>query len=148
MKTDYHDDKGRGEHNWTARIYFAKHIARRNIAQTWTIISHSGLSSSRPLFAHWLYFEKSTTFRKPHLFSSSSKSQDSSVGIANGWGSITGRGKIFFFILVQTGSEAHSASCRMGTGNCFPGAKTAGAWSRLPTSHLHSPTRLHGVVLN
>jgi hypothetical protein len=27
---------------------------------------------------------------------------------------------------VQTGSEAHPASCRMGTGGPFPGAKRAG----------------------
>jgi hypothetical protein len=33
MKTDDHDDKGRGEHKWNARTYFAKHTAGRNIAR-------------------------------------------------------------------------------------------------------------------
>jgi hypothetical protein len=30
---------------------------------------------------------------------------------------------------VQTGSGAHPASYKMGTGSCFPGSKAAGAWS-------------------
>jgi hypothetical protein len=33
---------------------------------------------------------------------------------------------------IQTGSEAHPASCTMGTGS-FPGVKTAGAWCWPPT---------------
>jgi hypothetical protein len=37
-------------------------------------------------------------------------------------GSIPGRGKGFIFC-VQTGSEAHSTSCAMGTGVPFPGGK-------------------------
>jgi hypothetical protein len=39
-------------------------------------------------------------------------------------GSIPGRGKGFSSTLcVQTGSGAHPASCTMGTGDPFPGAK-------------------------
>jgi hypothetical protein len=39
-------------------------------------------------------------------------------------GSIPAGAKDFSFILcVQTGSEAHSASCPMGTGGPFPGGK-------------------------
>jgi hypothetical protein len=39
-------------------------------------------------------------------------------------GSIPGRGKGFLLCLCdQTGSEAHPASCTMGTGGPFPGGK-------------------------
>jgi hypothetical protein len=57
----------------------------------------------------------------------------SSVSIVSVWlrtgrpgyqGSIPGRGKDFSSTLyVQTGSGAHPASCTMGTGGPFPGAK-------------------------
>jgi hypothetical protein len=46
--------------------------------------------------------------------------------LATGWkvrGSNPGGGEIF--LLIQTGSEAHPASCTMGTG-AFPGVKAAG----------------------
>jgi hypothetical protein len=47
----------------------------------------------------------------------------SSVGIATGYG-LDGPG-IEFFAHVQTGPEAHPASCTMGTGS-FPGVKRSG----------------------
>jgi hypothetical protein len=58
------------------------------------------------------------------------RSRSSSVSIVSGYGrpgdrgSITGRGKDFSSNLcVQTGSEAHPASCTMGTGGPFPAGK-------------------------
>jgi hypothetical protein len=55
------------------------------------------------------------------------KSLDSSVGVAlgyglDGWGSIPGSSHS-----VQTGSEAHPASYPIGTGANFPEVKVAGA---------------------
>jgi hypothetical protein len=37
-------------------------------------------------------------------------------------------GKARFSAPIQTGSEPHPASCKMGTGS-FPGVKAAGVWS-------------------
>jgi len=59
----------------------------------------------------------------------------------------------------QTGSGAHPASYPMETRGYFPGGKAAGAWSwpltsiynrgqRMSGANLHSPIRLHGVVLS
>jgi hypothetical protein len=62
----------------------------------------------------------------------STKSRDSSVGIASGyvldsWGLIPGRGKGFSLLhRVQIGSRAHPASYPIGTGGSFPGGKTLG----------------------
>jgi hypothetical protein len=64
------------------------------------------------------------------------KSRDSSVGIALGYwlddrGSRVrfpaGAGNFSFHHRVQNGSEAHPASCPMGTRGSFPGRKAAGA---------------------
>jgi hypothetical protein len=74
----------------------------------------------------------------------------------DGRDSILGRGKGFsLFHSVQDGFRAHSASYAVGAGCCFPGSNAAGAWSlhlvpkwRAMKLHLHSPTRLYGVVLN
>jgi hypothetical protein len=58
-------------------------------------------------------------------------SRDSSVGVATGYG-LDGQGsildgKIFSRLhSVQTGSEAHPASCPIGTGDDFPVGKAAG----------------------
>jgi hypothetical protein len=55
--------------------------------------------------------------------------RDSSVGIATGYGldgpGIESRWGTRFFAHVQTGPEAHPASCTMGTGS-FPGVKRPG----------------------
>jgi hypothetical protein len=55
--------------------------------------------------------------------------RDSSVGISTGYGldgpGIESRWEARFFAHVQTGPEAHPASCTMGTG-CFPGVKRPG----------------------
>jgi hypothetical protein len=56
-----------------------------------------------------------------------SRSWGSSVNIVSDY-SLDNRGSIpsrckGFFLCVQTGSEAHPASCTMGTGSPFPGAK-------------------------
>jgi hypothetical protein len=71
-----------------------------------------------------------------------------------------GRVKDFlFFYVVQTGSGVRPTSYPMGTEGTFPGGKVAGAWSwRLISSwcrgqenvhlYIHSPIRLHVVVVN
>jgi hypothetical protein len=55
--------------------------------------------------------------------------QTASVGIATGYGlegpGIESRWGARFFAHVQTGPEAHPASCTMGTGS-FPGVKQSG----------------------
>jgi len=60
---------------------------------------------------------------------------------------------------VQTNSGAQPASYQMGTGESFIGSKDTGAWSWPPLTsifcrsydcmelYLHSPIRLHGMVL-
>jgi hypothetical protein len=62
--------------------------------------------------------------------------QDSSVGIATGYGLDSrmtgvrfpeGTGNFSLHRRVQTGSGAHPASYSMGTGGSFPGGKAAGA---------------------
>ena len=58
-------------------------------------------------------------------------SRDGSVGTATRYG-LEGPGiespvGARFSAPIQTGSEAHPASCTMGTGS-FPGVKAAGAW--------------------
>jgi hypothetical protein len=61
--------------------------------------------------------------------------------------------------VVQTGSRALPASYTMGTGNSFSGGKAAGVWTWPFTYNkcrgqenavlfIHSPIRLHGLVLN
>jgi hypothetical protein len=63
-----------------------------------------------------------------------SRSRDSAVGIATGYGlddrgvlgSSPGRVKNFLHV-VQTGSGVHPTSNPMGTGGSFPGGKAAGA---------------------
>jgi hypothetical protein len=66
------------------------------------------------------------------------KSQDSSVGIALGYGLddrgsrvrfLAGAGNFSLHHRVQNGSGAHPASYPMGTRGSFPGDKAAGAWS-------------------
>jgi hypothetical protein len=63
------------------------------------------------------------------------------------------------FHVVQTSSRVHPTACPMGTRGSFPRGKVAGAWSRPLTSswcrgqenvdlYIHSPTHLHGAVLN
>jgi hypothetical protein len=59
---------------------------------------------------------------------------------------------------VQTGSGAHAAPSPMGTGGCSPGARPGRETDHSPPSnaevkeyvrlYLHSPIRLHGVVLS
>jgi hypothetical protein len=92
---------------------------------------------------------------------------DSSVGIETSFGlDDWGVGvrvwygqKVSLLHVVQTGSGAHPASYRMGTGDSFPGGKAAGAWSWPLNSnkyrgqenvdlYIHSSIRLHGVVLS
>ena len=62
--------------------------------------------------------------------------RDSSVGIATRYGldcpGIESGGGARFSAPVQTGREAHPASCTMGT-RFFPGGKAAGAWRWPPT---------------
>jgi hypothetical protein len=57
------------------------------------------------------------------------RARDSSVDIATGYGldgpGIESRWGARFF--VRTSTEAHPASCKMGTGS-FPGVKAAGTW--------------------
>jgi hypothetical protein len=74
-----------------------------------------------------------------------SKSRDTSVGIALGygldvWGSRAWfparAGNFFLHHRVQNGSGAHPASYPVGTRGCFPGAKAGGAWSWPLTSIL------------
>jgi hypothetical protein len=64
--------------------------------------------------------------------SSSSMSRGSSGGIVSDYGlddrairvrSPAGAKNFSYSLFVQTGSEAHPASCTMGTGGHFPGAK-------------------------
>jgi hypothetical protein len=61
--------------------------------------------------------------------------------------------------VVQTGSGVHPSSYPIGTGGSFSGSKATGVWSWPLTSnwcrgqenvnlYIHSPIRLHGVVLN
>jgi hypothetical protein len=62
--------------------------------------------------------------------------QGSSVGIATGYGldgpGIEYRWGARFFAHVQTGPEAHPASCTMGTGS-FPGVKRPGSGAHHPS---------------
>jgi hypothetical protein len=62
-----------------------------------------------------------------------------------------------FNLCVQTGSEAHPASCRMGTGGTFPGAKRGRGVkltthphlvprSRMSRSYTSSPPKRHHGV--
>jgi hypothetical protein len=81
------------------------------------------------------------------------------AGRPRGRSSSPGRVKIVTSPTVQTGSGVHSTSYTMGTGGSFPGVKRTGheAHRSPPTSAevkknvdlcIHSPIRLHGVVLN
>jgi hypothetical protein len=81
------------------------------------------------------------------------RSWDSSVGIATSYG-LDDQGEI-----VQTGSGVHPTSYKMGTGGSFPGVKWQGreADHSPPNSaevkknvdlYIHSPIRVHGVMLN
>jgi hypothetical protein len=92
-----------------------------------------------------------------------SKSRDSSVGIALGYGLddrgsrvrfLPGAGNFPLYHRIQNGSGAHPASYPMGTRVYFLGGK---ADHRPPSSaeikecvelYSHSPIRLHGVVLS
>jgi hypothetical protein len=90
-----------------------------------------------------------------------------SVGIALGCGLNdrgsrvrfpAGAGTFSLHHRVQNGSGAHPASYPMGTTGSFPGVKAAGSSDHSPPSsaeviecvelYLHSPIRLHGVVLS
>jgi hypothetical protein len=94
-----------------------------------------------------------------------SGSRDSVVCIVTGYGagrprsrgSSPGMVKNFLHV-VHTCSVVHPAY-PMGTGDYFPGDNAAGAWSWPLTSnqcrgqenvdlYIHSPIRLHGVVVN
>jgi hypothetical protein len=76
-----------------------------------------------------------------HILQEIYRGRHSSVGIANGsgqdgQGSISGRGKRFFFASsTHTGFGAHLASYKIGTGSCLPGGKLGGGgvWSLLLT---------------
>jgi hypothetical protein len=80
---------------------------------------------------------------------------DNSVGIALGYG-LDDRGSRFRFPVgagnfslhhrVQNGSEAHPASCPMGTRGSFPGGKAAGSWSWPLTSILCRGQRMSGAI--
>jgi hypothetical protein len=94
--------------------------------------------------------------------------RDSSVGIALVYGLVDRESRIRFpagagnFSLhhrVQNGSRAHTASYPLGTRGYFPGSKAAGREADHSTAsstevkewvelYLHSPIRLHGVVLS
>jgi hypothetical protein len=59
---------------------------------------------------------------------SETRSRHSLVGIATGYGLDDRRfGVLGVLHVVQTGSGAHPSSYQMGTGECFPGGKAAGA---------------------
>jgi hypothetical protein len=83
------------------------------------------------------------------------KSRDSSVGVALGYG-LDDRGSRFRFPAgsgnfslhhrVQTGSEAHPASYRMGTGGSFRGDKEVGVWSWPLTSIWCRDQRMSGAI--
>jgi hypothetical protein len=83
-------------------------------------------------------------------------SRDSSVGIATGY-RVNGRGSIFILHSINTSSEAHPASCPVGTGGSLPEGKAAGAWrwqlrlvpsSRTVELYLLSPKYFQGLALN
>jgi hypothetical protein len=68
-------------------------------------------------------------------------------------------GKKFSLLhIVQTGSEVHPTSYKMGSGGSFPGVKRQGREADHSPStsaevkkmdlYIHSPIRLHGVMLN
>jgi hypothetical protein len=64
----------------------------------------------------------------------SSKSRDSTVGIATGYGldgrgSIPGKGQEIILRSFQTGFGTHPASYPMGTEGLFPRGKAVGEWS-------------------
>jgi hypothetical protein len=83
-----------------------------------------------------------------------SRSRDSSVGLATGYG-LDGRGIGVRFLSrsrdmsllhsFQTGSEAYPASYTMGTGDSFPGVKAPGGMKL--TSHLNLVPRSRTVEL-
>jgi hypothetical protein len=88
--------------------------------------------------------------------------RDSSVGIATGWTTRVRFPALQDYSLlhvVQTGSGAHPASYPVGTWGFFPGGKSGKdvkltthlhllPKSRMVELYLHSPIRLHGIVLN
>jgi hypothetical protein len=94
--------------------------------------------------------------------------RDSSVCIATGYrldsrGSIPGGGggarHFFLFHSVQTGSRAHPASNPMGTQRFFSWRQSGRGvkltthlypvpMSRMVERYLHSPIRLHGMMIN
>jgi hypothetical protein len=93
------------------------------------------------------------------------RSRDSAVGMATGWTAERSEFEsregqdVSSLHVVQTGSGAHPASYPMGIGGSFPGGKAVRAWSWPLNSnycrgqeyvnlYIHSPIRLHGVVLN
>jgi hypothetical protein len=96
----------------------------------------------------------------------SERDYDSSVGIATGYGVVdrgsvrlpAGAGNFFLRYRVQNGSEAHPASYPMGTEGSFPRIKRPGREANFASIkcrgqeclklYLHSPIRLHGVVLS
>jgi hypothetical protein len=68
------------------------------------------------------------------MYGTVSRSRDSVVGIATGYG-LSDRGvevrvpvgsRIFTSPIVQTGSGVHPTSCTMGNGGSFPGVKRPG----------------------
>jgi hypothetical protein len=88
-------------------------------------------------------------------------SRDSSIGIATGYGleeqgggsSSPGRVKKFSLLhIVQTGSGVHPTSYKLGIGVSFPGVKPQGREADRGQEnvdlYIHSPIRLHGVMVN
>jgi hypothetical protein len=104
------------------------------------------------IFIFWLIYQKVTEPEQRSRYSHWLR-----AGRTKGRSSSPGRAKNSSLLHVVV--VAHPASYSMGTGGSFPGDEAAGVWSWSPTSNycrgqenmdlcIHSPIRLHGVVLN
>jgi hypothetical protein len=102
----------------------------------------NGMINDRLVAAEMKCIEKS---RRKHW------SWGSSVSIVSGYGlddqaigvqSPAGAKDFCFNLCVQTGSEAHPASCTMGTGGPFPGAKRGRGVTLTTHTHLVPKSRM------
>jgi hypothetical protein len=126
------------------------------------------LNRSIIIYYSFIKYEEICSYFHIFITTTTTKSRDISVGIALSYGLDDrgsrvrfpeGAGNFSLHHRVQNSSGVHPASYPMGTRGSFPGVKRTGreANNSHPSSaefkkcvelYLHSPIRLHGVVLS